>query len=117
MGDRERASDTRAIVTLTTSANLLLIDTVARLFEVYWNTITAAVRAVVKDRLPRCDLGTIVQIGNGEIYRKKGTRNKTQVYDLEQNAYCGAARDERKNRWDALSGLFINCGRRYCCLQ
>lgn len=75
---------TRAfVVTLTMWAKLLPIETVATLFAVSWNTVSAAVRAAVNDGLSKRALGTIVHIGIDEISRRKGHTYMTQVYDLD----------------------------------
>jgi hypothetical protein len=73
------------IVTLTTWAKLLQIDTVDKLFDVSCNTIAAAVSAAIKDGFSRRDLGTIVHIGIDKISLLKGHTYMTQVYELDTN--------------------------------
>lgn len=71
------------IVTLATFAKLLSWEEVARLFDVHWNTVKAAVAHAVKYGLENRDTSDVIAIGVDEISRRKGHTYVTNVYDVK----------------------------------
>jgi transposase len=68
---------------LSTWCKLLAWDVVARLFDVHWNTVAAAVRQAVAYGLEHRELGETLYIGIDELSRQKGHVYVTNVYDLK----------------------------------
>lgn len=64
-------------------AKLLAWDVVARLFNVHWSTVAAAVRQTVSYGLAHREMGDVLYIGVDELSRRKGHVYVTNVYDLE----------------------------------
>jgi len=62
---------------------LLAWDVVARLFNVHWNTVAAAVRQAVAYGLANRDMGRALYIGVDELSRRRGHVYVTNVYDLD----------------------------------
>lgn len=71
-------------VVLATWARLLAWQAVARLFQVSWSTVRAAVDAAVAYGLAHRSLEGVIHIGIDEISRRRGHIYHTQVYDLGQ---------------------------------
>lgn len=84
------------IVMLATWTRLLAVDVVARLFDVHWNTVYAAMKAAVAYGLDHRDKGQVLHIGIDEISRRKGHIYQTQVYDLDRKVllWSGEGRTE-----------------------
>ena len=72
------------ITVLAFWTRMLPWDQVARLFDVSWNTVRAAVEAAVEYGREREDYKAVRFIGIDEISRKKGHTYHTNVYDLEK---------------------------------
>jgi len=70
------------IIVLATWAKLLSIDVVARLFDVNWATVGAAVQHAVEYGLSHRCLSGLLYIGVDEVSRRKGHVYHTHVYDL-----------------------------------
>jgi transposase len=67
---------------LSSMAKLLAWDVVARMLDVHWNTIKAAVKQAVEYGLKHREVGSVIYIGIDEISRRKGHVYVTNVYDL-----------------------------------
>jgi transposase len=107
------------IVVLATFAKLLSWEEVARLFDVHWNTVKAAVRRAVEYGLLHRDTSGVVAIGIDEISRRKGHVYVTNVYDLVNMRllWTGEGRDQDVlerffKEWGAERILAIRC---ICC--
>lgn len=70
------------IIMLATFAKMLPWEEVARLFNVSWNTVQAAVLRSVEYGLSHRDTSGVTVIGIDEISRRKGHVYVTNVYDL-----------------------------------
>jgi transposase len=70
------------VVVTAVWAKLLPWETVGGILGVHWNTVKAAVDAVVRYGLEKRDLEGVLAIGIDEISRKRGHRYMTNVYDL-----------------------------------
>lgn len=84
------------ITVLAFWTRLLPWDQVARLFNVSWNTVRAAVEAAVDYGREREQYHGVRFIGIDEISRKRGHTYHTNVYDLEKKRllWSGAHRDK-----------------------
>lgn len=84
------------ITVLSFWSRMLPWDQVAKLFDVSWNTVRAAVEAAVEYGRERESYGDVRFIGIDEISRKKGHTYHTNVYDLERKRliWSGAHRDK-----------------------
>ena len=69
---------------LSTLAKLLAWGVVARMFNVHWNTVRAAVKQAVDYGLEHREIGSVLYIGIDEISRRKGHVYVTNVYDLTE---------------------------------
>ena len=92
------------ITVLAFWTRMLPWDQVAKLFDVSWNTVRAAVEAAVEYGRQREDYKGVRFIGIDEISRKKGHTYHTNVYDLERKRliWSGAHRDK-----DSLRRFFV----------
>lgn len=88
------------ITVLAFWSRILPWDQVARLFNVSWNTVRAAVEAAVEYGREREDYKGVRFIGIDEISRKKGHTYHTNIYDLERKRliWTGAHRDKESLR-------------------
>jgi transposase len=77
-------------------AKLLAWDVVARLFNVHWNTVAAAVRQAVEYGLANRETGRVLYIGLDELSRRRGHVYVTNVYDLTEKRllWSGEGRGE-----------------------
>jgi len=84
------------ITVLSFWTRMLPWDQVAKLFDVSWNTVRAAVEAAVEYGRQQEDYKGVRFIGIDEISRKKGHTYHTNVYDLERKRliWSGAHRDK-----------------------
>lgn len=72
------------IWSLAAWCKLLSWNEVARLFNVHWNTVAAAVRQAVAYGLEHREIGNVLYIGIDELSRKKGHVYVTNIYDLDE---------------------------------
>ncbi len=72
------------IWSLAAWCKLLSWNEVARLFNVHWNTVAAAVRQAVTYGLEHREIGNVLYIGIDELSRKKGHVYVTNIYDLNE---------------------------------
>ena len=81
---------------LSTWGKLLAWDVVAKLFDVHWNTVTAAVRQAVEYGLEHREMGEVLCIGIDELSRQKGHVYVTNVYNLKRKCliWSGAGRSK-----------------------
>jgi transposase len=84
------------ITVLAFWTRMLPWDQVAKLFNVSWNTVRAAVEAAVEYGRQQEEYKGVRFIGIDEISRKKGHTYHTNVYDLEKKRliWSGAHRDK-----------------------
>ena len=82
---------------LSSMAKLLAWDVVARMFNVHWNTVKAAVKQAVEYGLKHRETGSVIYIGIDEISRRKGHVYVTNVYDLMERKllWSGEGRDKQ----------------------
>lgn len=75
---------------------------VARLFEVDWSQVKAAVEDAVQFGLERRDTDNISLLGIDEISRRKGHKYLTQVYEIAEDSkrllWCGEGRSKETLR-------------------
>jgi transposase len=69
---------------LSSMSKLLAWEVVARMFNVHWNTVKAAVQQAVEYGLTHRQIGSVIYIGIDEISRRKGHVYVTNVYDLTE---------------------------------
>lgn len=69
---------------LASFCKLLAWEQVAQMFNVHWNTVSAAVRQAVDYGLAHRELGGVLYIGIDELSRQKGHVYVTNVYDLKE---------------------------------
>ena len=69
---------------LSSMGKLLAWEVVAKMFNVHWNTVRAAVKQSVEYGLKHRQIGTVIYIGIDEISRRKGHVYVTNVYDLTE---------------------------------
>lgn len=72
------------IWSLAAWCKLLSWNEVARLFNVHWNTVAAAVRQAVTYGLEHREVGKVLYIGIDELSRRKGHVYVTNIYDLNE---------------------------------
>lgn len=84
------------MIVLATYARIMAWEEVARLCGVSWNMVRAAVAGAVEYGLERREASEVIAIGIDEIYRRKGHKYMTMVYDLSgmRLLWCGEGRDK-----------------------
>jgi len=105
------------ILVLTAFAKQLAWKEVARLFDLHWNTVRAAVQQVVDYGLEHREISEVLYIGIDELSRRRGHTYVTMVYDLIRGRllWVGDGRDKQvleeffaqwgKERTKALQGI------------
>ena len=93
---------------LSTLTKLLAWDVVARMFNVHWNTVRAAVKQAVDYGLEHREIGSVLYIGIDEISRRKGHVYVTNVYDLTEKRLLWSGEGRSK---ETLWQFFRECGK------
>lgn len=85
---------------LSAMGKLLAWQVVARMYQVHWNTVKAAVQQAVAYGRQHRQIGPVLYIGIDELSRRKGHVYVTNVYDLTNKSllWSGEGRDKETLR-------------------